>query len=72
MDPEFKSELKKLIQQSIEESKPRLWMNKKQTVAYLPMVNNTFDAKFRELPSHEVEGMTMYNKDEIDEFIKKH
>lgn len=68
MDPDFKKELRKLFK----EYYPHEWMNKKQTIAYIGIANNTFDSKFTDLPFHDVDGTIRWSKDEIDEFIKKH
>ncbi|MGR3741445.1 hypothetical protein [Companilactobacillus sp. DQM5] len=49
------------------------WFRKKEAIKYLRVSNVTFD-KFRlaELPSHEVAGITLYNRHELDEFYLNH
>lgn len=68
MDPEFKKELQEVLNVYY----PREWMNKKQTIKYIGIANNTFDSKFKDLPFHIVEGLVRYSRSEIDAFIKKH
>lgn len=75
---ELQQELYSLVYDSIEKAKDntdinrKVWMRKSDVVKYLPMSPNSFDIKFNELPSHELDGMILYNKKEIDEFILNH
>jgi len=61
-------ELRKLFK----EFYPSEWMNKKQTITYLNVANNTFDKKFIDLPFHDIHGTIRWNKSEIDAFMKQH
>lgn len=72
---DIQKELYGLVRQSIEEAKDsndvnRMnWMRKSDVVKYLPMSNNSIDAKLAELPYHNVDGIILYNKKEIDDFL---
>lgn len=75
---EIQRDLYDLIYDSIEKAKNntdinrKVWMRKSDVIKYLPMSPNSFDTKFNELPSHELDGMILYSKKEIDEFILNH
>lgn len=72
---EIQKELYGLIKKSIEEAKDitdvnrKNWMRKSDVVQYLPMSNNSIDAKLAGLPYHNIDGIILYNKKEIDDFI---
>lgn len=75
---DLQQDIYSLIYDSIERAKDntdinrKIWMRKSDVMKYLPMSANSFDAKFNELPHHELDGMILYNKKEIDEFILNH
>ncbi|WP_363472836.1 DNA-binding protein [Companilactobacillus musae] len=45
------------------------FLNKKETCEYLGVSNNTFDKYFVGLKTHDVNGLLVYSKKEIDEFV---
>lgn len=47
----------------------KMFFNKKETCIYLGISNNTFDKYFIELKSHNVNGLIVYSKKDIDEFV---
>lgn len=72
---DIQKELYGLVRQSIEEAKDstdinrKNWMRKSDVVKYLPMSNNSVDTKLAELPYHNIDGIILYNKKEIDDYI---
>ena len=47
----------------------KVFLNKRETCEYLGVSNNTFDKYFRDLKAHDINGLLVYSKKEIDEFI---
>jgi len=48
-------------------SMDKMFLNKRETCVYLGISNNTFDKYYRDIPFHNVNGLIVYSKKEIDE-----
>ncbi len=75
---EIKEEIKKEIKKELldelmrHNEQQKMWMNKKETAAYLGISPNTFSkylSKYPNFPVSDLAGTKRYNAKQVDEFI---
>ena len=75
---ELREEIKKEIKEELldeltrHNAQQKVWMNKKETAAYLGMSINTFSkflSKYPNFPVSDLAGVERYNAKQVDEFI---
>lgn len=71
---EIKEEVKKELLDELtrHSEQQKMWMNKKETAAYLGISPNTFSkflSKYPNFPVSDLEGTKRYNAKQVDEFI---
>ncbi|MDN6730451.1 MAG: hypothetical protein L0L57_09840 [Alkalibacterium sp.] len=74
MKKEIREEVKRELKDEIEaqRSSSKIWMNKKETAAYLGISPNTFNkflSQYPNFPVSDIAGAKRYNAKNVDEFI---
>jgi len=71
---ELSSQIYSAMAEAIEKARSdagmdKMFFNKKKARIYLGVSNNTFDKYFIDLKSHDINGLIVYSKKDIDEFV---
>ena len=71
---ELGSQIYSVVSEAIQKARSdagidKMFLNKRETCEYLGVSNNTFDKYFRDLKAHDINGLLVYSKKEIDEFV---
>ena len=71
---ELGSQIYSVVSEAIQKARSdagmdKMFLNKRETCKYLGVSNNTFDKYFKDLKGHDINGLLVYSKKEIDEFV---